>query len=76
MGALTRTHPHLGNVFKMQRDNHLAIEFFERCLHVRMKVRDQRGAADSHDSLGLVYYDLADYPTAIHHYSKSLGKPI
>ena len=67
---------HLGNVFKMQRDNHLAIEFFERCLNVRMKVRDQRGAADSHDSLGLVYYDLADYPTAIHHYSKSLGKPI
>ncbi len=25
---------HLGNVFKMQKDNFLALEFFERCLEV------------------------------------------
>jgi tetratricopeptide (TPR) repeat protein len=29
---------HLGNVFKMQKDNFLAIDFFERCLRVRSKV--------------------------------------
>ncbi len=37
---------HLGNVFKMQKDNILAIDFFERCLEVRSKVLDIRGMAD------------------------------
>ena len=42
---------HLGNVFKWQKDNHLAIEFFERCLVVRSKVGDKRGIADCQRSL-------------------------
>ena len=59
---------HLGNVFKMQKDNILAIDFFERCLEVRSKVLDKRGMADCHDSLALVYYDLATYASAVLHY--------
>ena len=34
---------HLGDVFKMQSDDHLALDFYERCLEVDQLIIDQSG---------------------------------
>ena len=55
-----------------QRDHHVAIEHFDRCLACHAKLQDIGGQAECFQSLGSLYYAIGDYQTSVRQFESAL----
>ena len=53
-----------------QTDFEKAIDMLSRCVSVMEKISDKRGLAAAHNLLGICYFKLQRYRTAVYHYKK------
>lgn len=61
-----------GMAVSRQRNYKAAIEFYERALDLREKLRDKEGVGVVHHKLGNAYYFLGKYPDALLHYNQAI----
>lgn len=65
LGYIANCHRKLGNLEK-------ALEFAQRAMRMKQELGDRREIGNTHNQLGLIYWDLADYATAITHLEQAI----
>jgi CHAT domain-containing protein/Tfp pilus assembly protein PilF len=63
---------YIANCYRKLEDLDKALEFAEQALHMKEEVGDRDEIGKTHNQLGLIYWERANYPAAIQHLQQAI----
>ncbi len=64
---------HIGDIYKFKSNYKIALEYYEKAHHIREKLKNMKGIAHSYFELGVLKFDLEDYPASSQYLLKSIA---
>jgi len=66
----------IGNVYSFQNESELALEFYQKCLEIRLEINDSQEITDIYHDIANEYISKNDYQKAIENFDKALKESI
>lgn len=66
----------IGNVYFYQKDNKKALEFYEKCLDLRLELGDSKAISNIYNNIAYIYQSEKRYGLTLEHFDKALDESI
>ena len=66
----------IGNIYSLQNESELALDFFQKCLEIRLEINNSQEITDIYHDIANEYISKSDYQKAIENFDKALEESI
>ena len=66
----------IGNVYFQQKENKKALEFYEKCLDIRIELKDSKRTSNIYNNIALIYKSEKRYGLSIEQFTLALNESI